>query len=73
MASALQKLRNISKLAMKRPIWQPWHRKLNAVNSRKRNIDSCCVADVQFTVEKEAPLNLCSLFKSITLGTLFQI
>jgi len=31
------------------------------------------VADVQFTVEKEGPLNFCSLFKSITLLTLFQI
>ena len=31
------------------------------------------VADVQFTVEKKAPLNFCSLFKSINLGTLFQI
>ena len=31
------------------------------------------IADVQFTVEKKAPLNFCSLFKSITLGTLFQI
>jgi len=31
------------------------------------------IADVQFTVEKESPLNFCSLFKSITLGTLFQI
>ena len=31
------------------------------------------IADVQFTIEKKAPLNFCSLFKSITLGTLFQI
>jgi len=31
------------------------------------------VVDVQCTVEKKAPLNFCSLFKSITLGTLFQI
>jgi len=31
------------------------------------------VADVQFTVEKEDPLELLSSFKSITLGTLFQI
>jgi len=31
------------------------------------------VADVQFTVEKEGTFNFCSLFKSITLGTLFQI
>ena len=31
------------------------------------------IADVQFAVEKKAPLNFCSLFKSITLGTLFQI
>jgi len=23
--------------------WQPWHRRLSAVNSRKRSIDSCCV------------------------------
>jgi len=29
------------------------------------------VADVQFTVEKEGPLNFYSLFKSITLRTLF--
>ena len=31
------------------------------------------VADVQFTVKKEGLLNVCSLFKSITLGILFQI
>jgi len=31
------------------------------------------VADVLFTVEKEAPLNFCSSFKSINLGTLFKI
>ena len=30
-------------------------------------------ADVQFTVEIEGTFNFCSLFKSITLGTLFQI
>jgi len=56
------------------------HRRLSAVNSRERNIDSCYVAcssyaikknvivasqlydvaDVQFTVEKEGPLELCS-------------
>jgi len=30
------------------------------------------VADVQFTLE-EGPLELCSSFTSITLGTLFQI
>jgi len=30
------------------------------------------LADVQFAVEK-APLNFSSLFKRITLGTLFQI
>ena len=30
------------------------------------------VADVQFTLEKEGPVER-SLFKSITLGTLFQI
>jgi len=68
--------------------------RLNATNSGKRNIDSCCVlvvhccaikkkvivasqlydvADVQFTVENEGPLNFCSLFKTMTLGTLFQI
>ena len=43
MASALQKWPNFSKLAMKWPIWQPWHRRLSAVNSRKRNIESSCV------------------------------
>jgi len=31
------------------------------------------VADVQFTVEKEGPLELLQFIKSITLGTLFQI
>ena len=31
------------------------------------------VADVQFTEVKEDPLNFCNLFKSITLGALFQI
>jgi len=31
------------------------------------------IADVQFTVEKECPPNFRSLFKSITLGNLFQI
>jgi len=31
------------------------------------------VADVQSTIEKKAFLKFCSLFKSITLGTLFQI
>jgi len=31
------------------------------------------VADVQFTVVKEGPLNFCSLFRSIILETLFQI
>ena len=31
------------------------------------------VADVHLTVEKKSPLNFCRLFKSINLGTLFQI
>jgi len=30
-------------------------------------------AYVQFTVEKQDPLNFCGLFESITLGNLFQI
>jgi len=44
MASALKKWPNFSKLVMKWTIWQAWHRRLSAVNSRKRNIYSCRVA-----------------------------
>jgi len=111
MASALQKWPTFSKLAMKWPIWQAWHRRLSA-DSRKRLLIvvasllvHCCainknvivasqlydIADVQFTAEKEGERerkqkkrkkesrvekerkNFCSLFKSITLGTLLQI
>ena len=70
------------------------HRRLSAVNSRKRKlivvaslVVHCCAIKMSFLLhhsctmwpmhssqqKKKAPLNFCSSFKSITLGTLFQI